>query len=60
MRRRSTAQALSQRSRIVLECADGHSIMEVSRRLRIAPQTVRTWRRRFMERGVDGLCDEPR
>ncbi|MFF5706588.1 hypothetical protein ACFY7H_29480 [Streptomyces sp. NPDC012794] len=24
--------------------------MEVSRRLRIAPDTVRTWRRRFIER----------
>ncbi|MEV0013883.1 hypothetical protein [Streptomyces tendae] len=33
LRRRSTAQALAQRSRIVLECAEGHSIMEVSRRL---------------------------
>ncbi|MFE0357832.1 helix-turn-helix domain-containing protein, partial [Streptomyces nigra] len=29
--------------------------MEVSRRLRIAPDTVRTWRRRFIERGLDGL-----
>ncbi|MFD5784653.1 IS630 family transposase [Streptomyces sp. NPDC126933] len=60
VRRRTTAQALAQRSRIVLECADGHSIMEVSRRLRIAPDTVRTWRRRFLENGPDGLCDEPR
>lgn len=60
VRRRTTAQALAQRSRIVLECADGHSIMEVSRRLRIAPDTVRTWRRRFLEHGLDGLCDEPR
>jgi transposase len=34
--------------------------MEVSRRLGIAPDTVRTWRRRFLERGPDGLCDEPR
>ncbi|MFD3622449.1 helix-turn-helix domain-containing protein, partial [Streptomyces sp. NPDC058676] len=59
-RRRTTAQALAQRSRIVLECADGHSIMEVSRRLRITPDTVRTWRRRFLERGLDGLSDEPR
>ncbi|AJT69903.1 hypothetical protein T261_8310 [Streptomyces lydicus] len=31
------AQALAQRSRIVLECAKGHSIMEVSRRLRVGP-----------------------
>ncbi|WP_217131150.1 IS630 family transposase, partial [Streptomyces sp. AC558_RSS880] len=60
LRRRTTAQALAQRSRIVLECAEGHSIMEVSRRLRVSPDTVRTWRRRFLERGLDGLCDDPR
>ncbi|WP_125043874.1 IS630 family transposase [Streptomyces chrestomyceticus] len=60
VRRRTTAQALAQRSRIVLECAEGRSILEVSRRLRIAPDTVRTWRRRCLERGLDGLCDEPR
>ncbi|WP_371100830.1 helix-turn-helix domain-containing protein [Streptomyces sp. PU_AKi4] len=34
--------------------------MEVSRRLRVSPDTVRTWRRRFIERGLDGLADEPR
>lgn len=60
VRRRTTCQALAQRSRIVLECAEGHSIMEVSRRLRVTPDTVRTWRRRFLDRGLDGLCDEPR
>ncbi|WP_258565701.1 helix-turn-helix domain-containing protein, partial [Streptomyces griseus] len=32
----------------------------VSRRLRVTPDTVRTWRRRFHERGLDGLSDEPR
>ncbi|MFF3494828.1 helix-turn-helix domain-containing protein [Streptomyces sp. NPDC002795] len=58
VRRRSTAQAL--RSRIVLECAEGHSIREVSRRLTVAPDTVRTWRRRFLDRGLDGFSDEPR
>ncbi|MCC5475778.1 helix-turn-helix domain-containing protein [Streptomyces barringtoniae] len=60
MRRRSTAQALALRSRIVPECAEGHSIMEVSRRLKAAPDTVRTWRSRFLARGLDGLPDEPR
>lgn len=34
--------------------------MEVSRLLRIAPETVRTWRRRFLDRGLDGMSDEPR
>ncbi|MFF3500639.1 helix-turn-helix domain-containing protein [Streptomyces sp. NPDC003247] len=38
----------------------GHSLREVSRRLGIAADTVRTWRRRFLERGMDGLSDEPR
>ncbi|MEU8874078.1 helix-turn-helix domain-containing protein [Streptomyces javensis] len=32
----------------------------MSRRLRVTPDTVRTWRRRFLERGLDGLSDEPR
>ncbi|MGR4878826.1 helix-turn-helix domain-containing protein [Streptomyces sp. LARHCF249] len=27
----------------------------MSRRLRIAPDTVRAWRRRFLEHGLDGL-----
>ncbi|MFI8829307.1 helix-turn-helix domain-containing protein [Streptomyces sp. NPDC053431] len=61
VRRRTTAQALAQRSRIVLECAESHSpLMDVPRRLRITPDMVRTWRRRFLERGLDGLCDDPR
>ena len=60
VRRRSTAQGLALRSRIVLECAEGYSIMEVSRRLGASADTVRTWRRRFLERGLDGLSDEPR
>ncbi len=60
MRRRSTAQSLAQRSRIILACAEGHSILEVSRRLGVTADMVRTWRRRFLERGLDGLSDEPR
>ncbi|MFI0716626.1 helix-turn-helix domain-containing protein [Streptomyces inhibens] len=32
--------------------------MEVSRRLGIAPDTVRTWRRRFLEHGLAGLSDQ--
>ncbi|MCX4808577.1 helix-turn-helix domain-containing protein [Streptomyces sp. NBC_01214] len=60
VRRRTTAQVLALRSRIVLECARGHSIAEVSRRLGIASETVRTGRRRFLERGLEGMSDEPR
>ncbi|MEU7109990.1 IS630 family transposase [Streptomyces stramineus] len=60
VRRRSSAQSLALRSRIVLESADGHAIAEVARRLGVTTDTVRAWRRRFLERRLDGLCDEPR
>ncbi|MGW9453727.1 helix-turn-helix domain-containing protein [Streptomyces sp. NPDC055632] len=46
----------------VADCTEvrrGGSILEVSRRLRIASDTVRTWRRHFVERGLDGLGDGP-
>ncbi|MBT2382197.1 IS630 family transposase [Streptomyces sp. ISL-11] len=60
VRRRSSAQSLVLRSRIVLESADGRAIAEVARRLGVTTDTVRAWRRRFLERRLDGLCDEPR
>jgi transposase len=59
-RRPKTAQALAQRSRIVLACANGHSNDEVARQLNITPQTVGKWRRRFVAQRLEGLLDEPR
>src|SRR5215469_2054754 len=58
--RRNTAQALALRSRIVLECAQGRTNAAVAEQLRVSAQTVCKWRRRFVERRVDGLLDEPR
>src|SRR5262244_688950 len=58
--RRKTAQALALRARIVLGCASGLSNKAVAARERVTVQTVGKWRRRFVERGVDGLLDEPR
>ena len=58
--RRTTAQALAQRARIVLMAANGVSNKCVAERERITPHTVSKWRRRFVEGGVDGLLDEPR
>ena len=58
--RRKTAQALALRARIVLGCAAGLSNKAVAARKRVTPQTVGKWRRRFVERGLDGLLDEPR
>jgi len=58
--RRKTAQALAQRSRIVLACAEGLSNTDVAARERVSLPTAGKWRRRFLERRLDGLSDEPR
>lgn len=59
-RRRTTAQALALRARIVLNCAEGRTNTVVAAELRLAKQTVGKWRTRFIEKRVDGLLDEPR
>jgi len=59
-RRRTTAQALALRSRIVLECAQGRSNSEVAASLAVSRETVRKWRARFVRDRVEGLTDEPR
>jgi transposase len=60
VRRRTTAQALALRARIILSCADGGDNTQVAKRLDIYRQTVGRWRTRFIQSGVDGLLDEPR
>jgi transposase len=51
---------LAQRSRIVLECAQGETNTAVAARVGVSVPTVRRWRNRFAERRLDGLVDEPR
>jgi transposase len=58
--RRTTAQGLALRARIVLACADGGSNTAVAARLGIARGTVTRWRARFLRDRLDGLTDEPR
>ena len=58
--RRKTAQAMALRARIVLECATGAKNTDVAALLQVDPITVGKWRRRFVERRMDGLHDEPR
>jgi transposase len=59
-RRRTSAQALALRSRIVLLAAEGLSNTEIARRLGISRPPVTKWRSRFAEHRLDGLVDEPR
>jgi transposase len=59
-RRRKTAQAFALRARIVLACAEGQSNTAVAAKLGVSLPTVGKWRRRFVERRMEGLYDEPR
>ncbi len=59
-RRRRSAAGLAQRSRIVLACAEGQTNTAVAAQVGVSLPTVRRWRRRFAERRLDGLLDEPR
>ncbi len=59
-KRRTTAQGLAKRARIVLACADGLSNTAVAARLDTDRGTARRWRTRFLQRRLDGLSDEPR
>src|SRR2546428_3442750 len=60
VRRPKTAQALAQRARIVLACAEGQSNGVVATRERITRQTVGRWRARVVSKGLDPLVDRPR
>jgi transposase len=59
-RRPSSAQALAVRCRIVLLCAEGLDNTVVAARVGVNQATVSKWRRRFVERRLEGLHDEPR
>src|SRR5215204_2510405 len=59
-RRRTSAQALALRSRIVLAAAQGPKNTEIARDLGVAVSSVRKWRNRFAVHRLDGLTDEPR
>ncbi|MQS13804.1 IS630 family transposase [Streptomyces kaniharaensis] len=60
VKRRTTAQGLALRARIVLACAEGGSNLAVAARLGVNRGTVTKWRARFLRARLDGLTDEPR
>ena len=56
----SMPYGLVQRARIILACGEGVTNSAVAQRLDVSLSAVGKWRRRFLERGVQGLHDELR
>ena len=59
-RRPKSSQALALRCRIVLGAAGGETNKSMAARLGCSEATVSKWRRRFAQRRLDGLADDPR
>ena len=59
-RRRKTGNAIVMRSKIMLRCATGADNVDVAEDLGVSQAMVGKWRKRFVERRLDGLLDEPR
>jgi len=57
--RSSATAGLVRRARVALLSADGIAGREIARRLDLTPEAVSRIRRRFRERGIAGLSDQP-
>ena len=49
-----------QRARLILYAAEGIADKDIAVRCDCHPEVVSKWRRRFCERGIEGLKDKPR
>ncbi len=56
----SSEVRMVERARIVLSCAAGRSVDEITQALDCSRPTVAKWRGRFARQGIDGLRDAPR
>lgn len=57
---RTLEARLVERARMILQCLEGKAVSAVARNLKVRPNTVIDWRRRFASEGVTGLQDRPR
>jgi transposase len=59
--RSGTVQArVATRARIVLLCAEGNTLTRIADLVGMDQHQVSLWRKRFIDKGLDGLVDEPR
>lgn len=59
-RRARSNRHVALRAKLILSSASGMSDVAVAAKHRVSNKTVGTWRRRFAERRLEGLYDEPR
>ena len=59
-RRQTGAMRDTLRARIILLAADGLKNQEIAKTLGTSDNAVGMWRRRFVEKGITGLNDDPR
>ena len=59
-RSRTLEARMVERARIVLGCLDGKAVGAIAESLKVRPNTVIDWRRRFESGGIAGLRDLPR
>lgn len=55
---RSMPHGLVQRARIILLAAEGASNGEIAEKMGLSKPTVGSWRRRYLEHGIEGLHEE--
>lgn len=60
VRSRTMEVRLVERAKIIMQCLEGKAVNQIARDMKVRPNTVIDWRRRFAEKGVPGLCDLPR
>lgn len=53
-------QRMVRRAKMILLCADGCQIKDIAEKLGERPNTIISWRDRFIKCGLEGLYDQPR
>ena len=56
----TTEQRLARRAKVILCCVEGLPIRAVGEQCGLSQISVFKWKKRFLERRLDGLADEPR
>ncbi len=57
IRRGKTEKRLADRAKMVLSSAAGEARDTIAKRIGVTPAVVSKWRKRFLEDGLEGLCD---